>query len=118
MPTQPMIFTVFVIANGMDDVRLLLTMLEDDFKLMGYDINFKTFRTLQTINKIYNKQISDAMSKDDKNMWFLSLNKRVVMHYMMRDTKVTTMPSASVVTAPNPPLGQLNLNKEKLETAW
>ena len=97
-------FTVFVIANAMDDVRLLLTMSEDNYKSMGYDIDFKTFYTLQTINKMYNKQISDSMSKDDKNMWFLDLNEQIVMRYMMRDTKVTTVPSASVVTAPNVPL--------------
>ena len=36
-------FAVFVIGNGFDDVCLLLTMLEDDFKLMGHDIDFKTF---------------------------------------------------------------------------
>ena len=97
-------FTVFVIANAMDDVRLLLTMSEDNYKSMGYGIDFKTFHTLQTINKMYNKQISDSMSKDDKNMWFLDLNEQIVMRYMMRDTKVTTVPSASVVTAPNVPL--------------
>ena len=39
-------FTVFVITNGIDDVRFLLTMSEDDFNLMGYDIDFKTFRAL------------------------------------------------------------------------
>ena len=38
-------FTVFVIVNAMDDVRLLLTMSEDDYKLMGFDIHFKTFLT-------------------------------------------------------------------------
>ena len=32
-------FTVFVIANGIDDVCLLITMSEDDFKLMGCGIN-------------------------------------------------------------------------------
>ena len=39
-------FTMFVIANGVGDVRLLLTMSEDDFKLMGCDINFKTHHAL------------------------------------------------------------------------
>ena len=80
-------FTVFVITNAMDDVRLLLTMSEDDYKSMGYDIDFKTFCTLQTINKMYNEQISDSMSQEDKNMWFLDLNERIVMHYMMCNTK-------------------------------
>ena len=64
-------FTVFVITNAMDDVCLLLTMLEDDYKLMGYNIDFKTFRSLQTINKMYNEQILDSMSKEDENMCFL-----------------------------------------------
>ena len=110
-------FTVFVITNGMDDVRLLLTMSEDDYQLMGYDINFKTFCALQTINKMYNKQILDSMSEYDENMWFLNLNKRVVMRHMMRDTKVTTIPSASISNMPNVPLGRSNSNEAKLEMA-
>ena len=40
-------FAAFVIMNAMDDVCLLLMMSEDDHKLMGYDIDFKTFRALQ-----------------------------------------------------------------------
>ena len=47
-------FTVFLIGNGVNDARFLLTMSEDDFKAMGYDINFKTFRSLQAVNKMYN----------------------------------------------------------------
>ena len=68
-------FTVFVIANGIDDVRLLLTVSEDDFNSMGCNVNFKTIRTLQAINKMYNKQILDTTSKNDKNVWFLNLGK-------------------------------------------
>ena len=64
-----------MIANGIDNVRLLLTMLEDEFKSMEHDIDFKTFHTLQVLNKMYNEQILDMMSKDDKNMWFLNLGK-------------------------------------------
>ena len=111
-------FTVFVITNGIDDVCLLLTMSEDDVKSMGYDIDFKTFRTLQDINKMYNKQILDVMSKDDENVWFLNFGKQTVIRYMMRETKVTTMPSATSATAPNVPLGQSNSNMAKLEMAW
>ena len=66
-------FAVFVIANGIDNVRLLWTMSEDNFKSMGYDIDFKTFCALQAVNKMHNKQILDTISKDDKNMWFLNL---------------------------------------------
>ena len=32
-------FTVFMIGHGIDDVRHILTMSEDDFNSMGYDIN-------------------------------------------------------------------------------
>ena len=110
-------FTVFVIANGIDDVCLPLTMLEDDFQLMGYDINFKTFRNLQMLNKMCNKQVLDTMSEDDENLWFLSLSKRGVMRCIMRDTKVTTIPSANIIATPNVPLGRSNSNKAKLEMA-
>ena len=47
-------FTVFVITNRIDNMRLLFSMLEDDFKSMGYYIDFKTFCTLQVLNKIHN----------------------------------------------------------------
>ena len=107
-------FATFVITNRIDDVRLLLTMLEDDFKLMGYKIDFKTFRTLQTLDKMCNKQILDTMSKDDENVWFLNLGKQTVMRHMMHNMKVTTIPSATSATLPNVPLGRSNLNKAKL----
>ena len=94
-----------MITNGSDDVRLLMTMSEDDFKLMGYNVDFKTFHALQTLNKMYNKQILDTISKDDENMWFLNLGKRTVMHYMMCNAKVTTLPSAAGITMPSVPLG-------------
>ena len=64
-------FMVFVIANDLDDVPFLLTVTEDNFNSMGYDINFKTFRALQTLNKMYNKEITDTTSKLDENLWFL-----------------------------------------------
>ena len=70
---------VFVIGNGFDYVHLLLTMLEDDFKLMGYDVNFKTFQSLQALNKMCNEQVSDSMSEDDENVWFLGLSKHMLM---------------------------------------
>ena len=98
-------FAMFVIANRIDDVRLPLTVSEEDLKLMGHDVNFKTFRALQTLKKMLNKQISDVMSEDDENMWFLNLGKWTVMCHMMRDTKVTTIPSATSTTAPYVPLG-------------
>ena len=98
-------FAVFVIMNAMDDVRLPLTMSEDDCKLMEYDIDFKTFRTLQTINKMCNEQILDSMSKEDENMWFLNLNKQIVMRYIMHHAKVTATPSANIVSAPKVTLG-------------
>ena len=40
---------------------------------MGHDINFKTFHTLQTLNKMHNEQILDTVSEDDENLWFLNL---------------------------------------------
>ena len=82
-----------------------MTMSEDDFKSMGYNINFKTFRALQTLNKMCNEQISDSVSEDDKNVWFLNLGKRTVMHHMMCNAKVTKIPSARGITAPSVPLG-------------
>ena len=41
-----------------------------------------------------------------------------MMHYMMCDSKVTTIPSATGITAPSVPLGRSNLNEVKLEMAW
>ena len=73
--------------------------------------------TLQAVKKMHNEQVSDAMSKEDKNMWFLNLEKQTVLRHMMRETKVTTMPLATSVNAPNFPLGQTNSNKAKLEKA-
>ena len=110
-------FTMFVIANGIEDVCLLFTMLEDDFKLMGYDIDFKTFRLLQIVNEMHNEQISDAMSKDDKNVWFPALEKHTLMRCKMGNAKVTTMPSANIVSTHNVLLGQSNSNEAKLEMA-
>ena len=72
---------------------------------MGYDIDLKTFCTSKILNKMYNKQILDTMSKDDENMLFLGLGKHTVMCYMMRDAKVTTIPSATIVITPSVPLG-------------
>ena len=98
-------FAVLMIGNGIHDARLLLTVSEDDFKSMGHDINFKTFRTLQALNKMCNKQVLDTMSEDNKNMWFLNLGKQMIMHHMMRETKVTVTPSTTSVTMPGVPLG-------------
>ena len=110
-------FTVFVIANGIDDVRLLLTVSKDDFKLMGHHIDFKTFRALQALNKMCNEQVSDALPKDNEKMWFLNLGKRTVMRHMMQETKMNMMSLAMSVTVPNVPLGQSNSNKAQLEKA-
>ena len=44
-------FAVFVIANGIDNVCLLLTLLDNDLKLMGHDIDFKTFHHLTSCEK-------------------------------------------------------------------
>ena len=72
-------FTVFVITHGIDDVRYILTMSEDDFNSMGYDIDFKTFRVPQTLNKMYNEDITEETDKANKSLWFLGLEKRNVM---------------------------------------
>ena len=92
-----------VIDKGNDDVCLLLTVSEDDFKSMGRDVDFKVFRALQVLNKMHNEQVSDKTSKDDKNMWFLNPGKCTVMRHMTREMKVTATPSAASVTAPSVP---------------
>ena len=66
---------------------------------------------------MHNKQVLDAMSKDNKNMWFLNLGKRMIMQHMMHEMKVTTIPSMTGITMPSIPLGQSNSNKVKLEMA-
>ena len=48
-------FAAFVIGNGIDDAHFLLTMLEDNFKSMGHNIDFKTFCSLQASNKMCNE---------------------------------------------------------------
>ena len=83
-------FTVFVIGEGIDDAHLLLTVLEDDFKSMGNHIEFKTFQSPRALNSMCDEQVSDSMSNDNENMWFLGLSKCTLMQCMMRDTKVTT----------------------------
>ena len=110
-------FTVFVIANGIDDVRYLLTMSEDNFNVMGYDIDFKTFRMLQTLNKMCNEDITEETDEANESLWFLGLAKRNVMCHMLRDKKVTTIPSDASGAMPSVPLGRSNSNKAKLETA-
>ena len=110
-------FAVFVIANGIDDVRIVLTVSEDDFNLMGHNVDFKTFQALQALNKMPNKEIADATSDLDETLWFLGLEKSNVMRHMLRNKKVTMMPSAASGSVPSVPLGRLNSDKVKLETA-
>ena len=111
-------FTVFVIGEGIDDAHLLLTVLEDDFKSMRNHIEFKTFQSPPALNSTCDKQVSDSMSNDNENMWFLGLSKHTLMQNMMGDTKVNTVPSTAIASAPGVPLGRLNSDKAKLETAW
>ena len=70
------------------------------------------------MNKMYNEQVLDTMSEDNKNMWFLGLTKHMLVRFMMRETKVTTIPSVASVSLPSVPLGRLNSNKANIETAW
>ena len=86
-------FTVFVIRNGIDDVRHLLMMSEGDFNAMGYLIDFKTFRMPQTLNKMCNEAVTEETDKTTECVWFLGLAKRNVMRHLLRDKKVTTVPS-------------------------
>ena len=46
-------FAAFVIGNGIDNVHFLLTVSEDDFKSMSYNIDFKMFCFLQVLNKMH-----------------------------------------------------------------
>ena len=66
---------------------------------------------------MYNEFITDGTGDDMEYAWFLGLKKRDVMRYMLRDKKVTTIPTDPSVTTPSVPLGRSNSNKAKLETA-
>ena len=85
---------------------------------MGHDIDFKTFWSLQGLNKMHNEQVLDVMSESNKNMRFLGLSKCVLIQHKMRDTKVTAILSPASVSTPSILLGQLDSNKAKLEAAW
>ena len=61
-------FTVFVIAHGIDDVRHLLTMSEEDFSSVGHDIDFKTFCVSQTLNKMCNEDITAKTDKSNESL--------------------------------------------------
>ena len=82
-------FTLFVITHGIDNVRHLLTMSKEDFNSMGCDIDFNAFRMLQTLNKMYNKDITEETDKANESLWFLGLKKCNVMRYMLCNKKVT-----------------------------
>ena len=110
-------FTVFVITNGIDNVRYLMMMEEGDFHAMGHLIDFKTFQLLQTLNKMYNEVVTNEADKTMESLWFMGLKKRDIMRYMLRDKKVNTIPTDVSVTMPSVPLGRSNSNKAKLETA-
>ena len=56
-----------------------LTVLEDDFKSMDCNVNFEMFWSPQALNKMCNEQVSDSMSEDDENVWFLGLSKHMLM---------------------------------------
>ena len=64
---------------------------------------------------MHNNVIADEADKTTEALWFLGLEKRNLMRYMLRDKKVTTIPTDTSVTTPSVPLGS---NKAKLETAW
>ena len=66
---------------------------------------------------MYNEDITEETDKTNESLWFLGLEKRNVMHYMLRNKKVTTIPSTASGFAPSVPLGRSNTNKAKLETA-
>ena len=40
-------------------------MAEEDFKSVHFDVDFKMFWSLQGLNKMYDKQVADAMSEND-----------------------------------------------------
>jgi hypothetical protein len=48
-------FTLFLMSQGIDDARLLMTMNEEDFRAMGFDIDFLTYRKLHALNMKYNE---------------------------------------------------------------
>ena len=60
-------------------------MMEGNFHAMGHLIDFKTFRSLQTMNKMYNEVVTDGTDETTESLWFLGLEKHNVMRYMLRD---------------------------------
>ena len=70
-------------------------MSEEDFNVMGCDIDFKTFRVLQTLNKMCNEDIAEETDESNESLWFLGVEKRNVMRCMLRDKKVATIPSGT-----------------------
>ena len=76
-------FTAFEQSQGFDNVRLLLTVTEDDFKSAGHDIDLKMCWRKQGLNKMCDEQPLDAMSESSENMWFLGLSKHVLMQCMI-----------------------------------
>ena len=71
-------------------------MSEEDFNSMGYDIDFKTFCMPQTLNKMYNEDIMEEMDEMNESLWFLGLEKRNVMRYMLHVTRVRVWKSREI----------------------
>ena len=66
---------------------------------------------------MHNKQVTEAVSEEDENMWFLNLSKCMLMHCVPHGHKVTTLPTTTGHTVPSVPVIQSDSNKAKLEVA-
>ena len=110
-------FNRFLVREAIDDVRLLMTLDEEDYKSMGFNIDFPTFRLLQALNKRYNEEIDASTPETTERMWFFDQTKNKTMRYMLRDRQVTKLPGAGVIQTPVATLGRPDSNKAKLEEA-
>ena len=85
--TDPL--TCFVRDQGLNDIRMVISMDQEDFKAMGFDIDFATYRSLQTMNRWYNEAISNETEIDEEYDWFMSLTDAKLMRYLMASRRVT-----------------------------
>ena len=91
----------------------LLTATKENFKSMDFDVDFQLFQSLQGL-KMCNEQVLNTMSESNKNMWFLSLSKHLLMPHMMQDHKVTTVPSIASNSAPKRACGMIRFKQGKV----
>jgi hypothetical protein len=111
-------FTLFLMSQGIDDARLIMTMNEEDFQAMGFDIDFLTLRKIQALNMKYNEEVTESTPTSREIMWFFENNKTTVNRYLLRQRKVTKLPEDEKATAPSAtPVFTRDSNKAKLEAS-